>query len=1010
MDYAACHVIYVERKAHGDRIVTNDAPPSVAASTHMSASSYFATVVEVDEVKTNMQAILAVFNQVYVCTTGASGSSKLAELNESSGPDLTPIIVFLGISAEEHLEGRGSLISHDLPSPSPTSDPRDPIDSFMTEDVYGMHLLRHIAMAIQNETSSKLIVPVAVINLPEGFKRISVTNLKGEPTSGGWFVSSDTATSSIREPSNAHLLSVEPSRMQRCLDAGAADVLSSPLQKERILGLTSHAYRARKEATKERSKLLTSRRMRKQSWVGYEGKSYSYLLEAMVSKLMDGICKPESVTDVVSHRELYILERRRELVVARAVGSWGFSAHDFSDDELQYAAFLMLKHALDMPELEKWRLPADDLMGFLAASRAAYNNFVIYHNFRHVVDVLQAVFTFLVQLGTLLPYPADQAPTRIARAPSAIATLLKPFDALTLLISAIGHDVGHPGVNNAFLVSLNAPLAQLYNDVSVLEAFHCAAYSQILRRYWKPAFEDRIMRKLLINSILATDMGVHFKYMSDLGNLQQKLHDNNNTTDGWSPQVLDEYRTLACGLLIKCADISNVARKYDVAAQWADILITEFANQGEMEKDYGIPTALFGGPPELGSLIKLANSQIGFMNIFARPLFEAVTDVFPAMQFTVDEILANKAVWEGKIEKEKQKGKEKELAKGGTLRLPLEGFHSPRSGSPIRPPQQQREVSQEGVVPTIQQPLSSSHVPVTQEPAGLWEDSQPSSQDLATHPGTGTPPESPDQSRLPSLGSPFTYTAPGYSSDMTSRRSSGAFPSANIIPSSQTRRSSNTVPSQLQLGMDTSFATSSAENVPPPHQPGESRASAESVHTSDVAAAAVSFNGTERSRVVGGGGGGGGGRGRRSSSVDTSPTKRESLRRLSNRHSNYPSSGRFSVPSSRDRFSQATSGANTNMSTMTPYSSSTQATSFLTVDSDENSYNSDYENGRPLFSGMPTLADVEGGGEHGENGNDSSVMTTVMSGETGRTIAKRPSRFHMNFWKKNKGKAHESSP
>jgi len=264
--------------------------------------------------------------------------------------------------------------------------------------------------------------------------------------------------------------------------------------------------------------------------------------------------------------------------VAEAVGSWEFSAHDLSDDELQYAAFLMLEHTLGMPQLEKWRLStgevtqgqpmqgpenlhapyADDLKSFLAASRAAYNDFVVYHNFRHVVDVLQAVFTFLVQIGTLPPYPADRRPIQPATAPSAIATLLTPFDALTLLISAIGHDVGHPGVNNAFLVSLNSPLAQLYNDRSVLEAFHCAAYSQILRRYWKAAFEDSGMRKLLINSILATDMGVHFKYMSDLGNLQQKLHDNGNTTDGWSPQMLDEYRTLACGLLIKCADISNV--------------------------------------------------------------------------------------------------------------------------------------------------------------------------------------------------------------------------------------------------------------------------------------------------------------------------------------------------------------------------------------------------------------------------------------------------------------------
>lgn len=425
-----------------------------------------------------------------------------------------------------------------------------------------------------------------------------------------------------------------------------------------------------------------------------------------------------------------------------------------------------------------------------------------------------------------------------------------------------------------------------------------------------------------------------------------------------------------------------------------------------MEKEFRIPTALFGGPPELGSLIKLANSQIGFMNIFARPLFEAVTDIFPAMQFTVDEILANKAVWEAKIQKEKQKEREQELARGSTLKPPHEGIHSPRSGSPIRPPRQ-RGSSHEGIVPTTtQQPLSSSHVPVTQEPAGAWQDFQRSSHDLATHLAAGTP-RSADQSRRSSLGSPFTYTIPSYSSDMTSRRSSGAFPSANIIPSSQARRSSNTVPSQLQLGMDATSAAASAENVPPAQQPSDSRASIDRSQTSDVAAAAVLFNGTGRSRV----GGGGGGSGARSSSVDMSPTKRESPRRQSTRHSNYPSSGRFSVPSSHDRYSQATSGANTSMSMsmMTPYSPSTQATSFLTVDSDEKSYNGDYENGRPLSSGMPTLVDGERGGRHGEDMKNSNVMTTVLSSEWGTSITKRPSRFRLDFWKK-KGKAQEASP
>ena len=327
----------------------------------------------------------------------------------------------------------------------------------------------------------------------------------------------------------------------------------------------------------------------------------------------------------------------------------------------------------------------DELIVFLLASRTAYNEFVKYHNFRHVVDVLQALFHFLVRIGTLSSYPPTNKDSSNKKSP--IADLLKPFDALTLLISAIGHDVGHPGVNNAFLVALNAPLAQLYNDRSVLESFHCAAYSQILRRYWPKVFSDTAMRKLMINNILATDMGLHFKYMSDLGSLQEKIAHDKGATDGWSVKVREEHKDLTCGLLIKCADICNVARKFETAAKWANILTDEFSNQGLMEEELQMPSCLFGGPPVQDDMIKLGESQIGFMNIFARPLFEAVTDILPAMRFAVDEILENKAIWDDKIDKEKQKRKTKSPMHLGLLQASFasDPTPSPFSGGPDKP-------------------------------------------------------------------------------------------------------------------------------------------------------------------------------------------------------------------------------------------------------------------------------------------------------------------------------------
>ena len=460
-----------------------------------------------------------------------------------------PTIVFVAMSSEDEMESSSGRSRESSQAPDPTN-------------LHSHTLLQHICTEVTNSSLSKRIVPIVTIYHTVDYELLS-GNLPNKPTSrpsSGNYSSSKIAkpnTSSPRRPVGRKA-ATDARRILKCVDVGAVEVLSTPLQEDRLQGLVVHAYRAHKEALRERSEYIQKKKVRKLSWLGNNDKRpYAYLREKMVSELMTGICNPDEVLHVIDHKKLPELDPSREAQLKHTIGSWNYCGHDYSDDELVYAACFMLQHALALPELEKWRIPKHELVTFLMASRAAYNNFVNYHNFRHVIDVMQAIFFFLIQLGILAPYPDYLTPTSQQRDVSPIAALLKPFDALTLLITAIGHDVGHPGVNNAFLVSLNAPLAQLYNDKSVLEAFHCAAYSQILRRHWPATFKDTSMRGLMINSILATDMGVHMKYMSDLGCLQEKLH-HNQGTEGWSAQTLDEYRVLTCALLVKCADISNV--------------------------------------------------------------------------------------------------------------------------------------------------------------------------------------------------------------------------------------------------------------------------------------------------------------------------------------------------------------------------------------------------------------------------------------------------------------------
>ncbi len=936
--------------------------------------------------------------------------AKVTDL-DSASTNTRPVLVMLGMPT-----GDGTQGLHDEASGSA---------SYVSDrsTLYGLNLLHQISTEVSTSALSKLVVPVAMI-YSAGSETVSShsewNNRPSRPSSGGFPLHGTKSTSPQRRASNTG--SADPMHTLRCIDTGAIDVLTSPLREDRLRGLSVPAYRAHKEALKERNKFLTERRTRKRSWLGNtDNKPHAYLREAMVSGLMTGICNPEEVPQVIDYSRLPALDEKRETLLVNAVGSWGFSGHDWSEEELIHAALLMLQHALTMPELEKWRMTPAELKTFLMASRAAYNDFVNYHNFRHVIDVMQAIFCFLLELGILPPYSSSESAIP-RKTVSPIAALLKPFDALTLLITAIGHDVGHPGVNNAFLVALNAPLAQLYNDRSVLEAFHCAAYSQILRRYWKTAFEDVSMRGLMINSILATDMSLHFNYMKDLGNLQDKVHYNNGT-DGWSAQSLSEYRVLACALLVKCADISNVvsavetrsestgllmnshqARPFDVAVKWADILQHEFANQGVMEKDVGIPTTLFGGPPELGNLIKLGNSQNSFMNIFARPLFEAVTDIMPAMAFAVTEMKENQEIWTKKIKMEMAK---RDL-KGSKVRDSSEGLLSPRSGSPNRPSSQPELSHPEGL--PASQPLESS--PLAQAAQAAQESRRASASSvpphLASHQGAS---QHHDSSRRSSLTHSFGIVNPTPDSASYSRRSSASSPTTNSsYPTNTTRRLNSSSPSQLQLaptsdsGSRTVSSSATAENKQPNGRASEDTLSQFSgtVHATD---------GSRRSSK----GSGGGDTSRRGSKGNEGDYPR------SNRFAANPTASRSSNRSVHHRSSSGAHTNNTNVSQTTPYSpTGTQATSVLTMDSDEKSSQSKVDSwSSPEQKSMPNVVNVERPGSSHRYSNsveaakDNEVRTTVLGNASirstrSRVIGRKASRSIFNFWKKRK--SYEASP
>lgn len=195
----------------------------------------------------------------------------------------------------------------------------------------------------------------------------------------------------------------------------------------------------------------------------------------------------------------------------------------------------------------------------------------------------------------------------------------------------------------------------MYNDKSVLENYHCAAYSQLLRQHWPALQTYPHFRPTMISTILATDMQRHFEYMGHLKDLKQKVDRSQEDLNDWNDKDKDHARELIMALLIKAADISNVARPFEIAAKWAKILMNEFSRQGELEYELQIPTCLFGGPPDREDLLAAAQSQKGFLNLFGFPLFRGIAEIMPNISCSLPCLENNKDTWEQKISEEKQR-------------------------------------------------------------------------------------------------------------------------------------------------------------------------------------------------------------------------------------------------------------------------------------------------------------------------------------------------------------------
>nr|XP_027788600.1 high affinity cAMP-specific 3',5'-cyclic phosphodiesterase 7A isoform X2 [Marmota flaviventris] len=243
-----------------------------------------------------------------------------------------------------------------------------------------------------------------------------------------------------------------------------------------------------------------------------------------------------------------------------------------------------------------------------------------YHNAVHAADVTQAMHCYLKE--------------------PKLANSVTPWDILLSLIAAATHDLDHPGVNQPFLIKTNHYLATLYKNTSVLENHHWRSAVGLLREsglFSHLPLERRQQMETQIGAlILATDISRQNEYLSlfrshlDRGDLC--LEDA-------------RHRHLVLQMALKCADICNPCRTWELSKQWSEKVTEEFFHQGDIEKKYHLSVS----PLCDRQTESIANIQIGFMTYLVEPLFTewARFSDTRLSQTMLGHVGLNKASWKG---------------------------------------------------------------------------------------------------------------------------------------------------------------------------------------------------------------------------------------------------------------------------------------------------------------------------------------------------------------------------
>ena len=325
-------------------------------------------------------------------------------------------------------------------------------------------------------------------------------------------------------------------------------------------------------------------------------------LGAMEGEIQAGISETER-SSTQTPMKLTLSEAERNVILHQNFASGRFNA---------FKALFYLYQSFNL--CRTFNITNEVLYHFLFELKQSYNE-VPYHNWSHAIDVAQFMAFQLKEGG--------------------LDTVFNRMELLCLFTACICHDAGHDGFSTNTRAMM--PLRILFKNQSVMETHHCGVSIGILTRdecnIFSALNEAELMNvwSLFITLILCTDMENHFAIMEKAGVY----------TSNWRDSA--EGKLAMMQLLIKCADLCNVARQFELADRCVDTMCEEFFRSGDLSMAIGM---YYTSPARDRDHLDKQKSRLGFYRSVCLPLFKLAAEFAPGLNACVDQVKSNITTWE----------------------------------------------------------------------------------------------------------------------------------------------------------------------------------------------------------------------------------------------------------------------------------------------------------------------------------------------------------------------------